>query len=132
MKRELTKAPLAALMGVHGAASLIHFTHNATFLVDYPNMPPSLTAAGVYGVWFAIAAVGLAGYGCFASGRRRTGLALVALFAVLGFGGLDHYVVAPVSAHTLAMNGTIAIEVLTAALLLAAVTVEFVRSRHRA
>ena len=37
---------------------------------------------------------------------------------MLGFGGLDHYTVAPVSAHTVAMNLTILLEAATAAVLL--------------
>jgi hypothetical protein len=105
-------------MGVHGAASLIHFIHNATFLADYPNLPPGLTAFGVYAVWCAIASIGLAGFVCYSMGHLRVGLSLIALFALLGFGGLDHYVVAPIAAHSFAMNATIAIEVITAAALL--------------
>jgi hypothetical protein len=47
---------LLILMLVYGAASLLHFAHNAEFLADYPNMPGWLTRAQVYGVWLGVAA----------------------------------------------------------------------------
>ena len=53
--------PLLFLLLAYGAASLLHFAHNAEFLADYPNMPAWLTRAQVYGVWLAITALGLAG-----------------------------------------------------------------------
>ena len=55
------------------------------------------------------------------AGWQRTGLALIGAYALTGFFGLAHYHVAPVAAHTLAMNATIGLEVVAAALLLAAV-----------
>ena len=108
---------LLALVLVHAAASLVHFAHNATFLADYPNMPAWLSPAGVYAVWLAQAAIGAAGVLLFLRGRP-IGLALVAIYAVLGFAGLDHYVLAPMSAHTAAMNATIWLEFATGMLLL--------------
>jgi hypothetical protein len=48
-------------------------------------------------------------------------MALVAIWAVLGFDGLAHYSAAPFSAHTAAMNLTIWLEVGSAALLLLAI-----------
>ncbi len=99
------------------AASLVHFAHNATFLADYPNMPAWLSPAGVYAVWLAQAAIGAAGVLLFLRGRL-IGLALIAIYAVLGFAGLDHYVLAPMSAHTAAMNATIWLEFATGMLLL--------------
>jgi len=113
----LSNRPLLALVVVHAAASLLHFVHNATFLADYPNMPAWISPAIVYGVWLAQAAVGAAGM-VLSSRGRIVGLALIAIFALLGFGGLDHYTLAPISAHTLAMNGTIWLETATAVILL--------------
>jgi len=107
-------------MLIYTAASLLHFVHNATYLHDYPNMPAWLTPLGVYAVWFAIVAVGVLGYWIYRGVQRMMGLVLIAIYAVLGFGGLDHYVVAPLSAHTFAMHLTIALEGITAALLLIA------------
>jgi hypothetical protein len=118
------------LMLVYTAASLLHFAHNATYLHDYPNMPPWLTSFGVYGAWCAVAIVGALGYWVYRRVHVFAGLVLIASYAVLGFAGLDHYVVAPVSAHTLAMNLTIAIEVACAALLLMAVIVRAVRKKY--
>jgi hypothetical protein len=108
---------LFALVLVHAAASLVHFAHNATFLDDYPNMPAWLSPAGVYAVWLAQAAIAAAGVWLLVRGRIF-GLALIAVYAVLGFAGLDHYVLAPMSAHTVAMNATIWLEFATGLLLL--------------
>lgn len=107
-----------ALVLVHAAASLVHFVHNATFLADYPNMPGWISPTVVYAVWLAEAAVGAAGVMLVLRGRM-IGLALIATYAVLGFGGLDHYTLAPMSAHTLAMNATIWLETATGVVLLA-------------
>jgi hypothetical protein len=108
---------LVVLLVLHTAASLLHFVHNAAFLDDYPNMPAWISPAGIYAVWFAEAAIGALGAILLLRGRRA-GLLLIAIYAVLGLGGLDHYTLAPVSAHTLAMNSTIWLETVTAVLLL--------------
>ena len=109
---------LLTFMLVYGTASLTHFVHNAAFLDLYPNMPTWLTPYGVLGSWLVIAGIGVIGYWLFRKGLTVIGLGLIALYAALGFGGLDHYVIAPVSAHSVAMNATIAIEVITASMLL--------------
>jgi hypothetical protein len=114
---------IAMLLVAYTVASLLHFTHNAEFLADYPNMPASITRANVYGTWLAIGAVGLAGYVLVRRGWEVAGLSLIALYAVLGFDGLAHYTLAPMSAHTFIMNFTIWLEVAAAALLLAATSI---------
>ncbi len=116
------------LMLVYTAASLLHFVHNATYLHEYPNMPAWLTSLGVYAVWCGVATVGALGYWVYRRVHRLIGLALIAVYAVLGFAGLDHYVVAPVAAHSWAMHLTIAIEVAAAAVLLIAVCLVMVKS----
>jgi len=116
----------------HCIASLIHFTHNAVFLDDYPNLPAWLTPAGVYASWIGLTAVGLAGLVLIRSGMRRAGLSVLVLYAFLGFGGLDHYTVASIRAHTLAMNLTIALETLTASLVLFVVIAEWSRTSRTA
>ena len=115
----LPNRSLLALVLVHALASLVHFVHNATFLADYPNMPEWITPGGVYAVWLGEAAIGAAGVILFLRGRAMIGRALIAVYAVLGFGGLDHYTLASISAHTLAMNATIWLETATAVALLA-------------
>jgi hypothetical protein len=125
VNRKTDRIPM--LMLVYTAASLLHFVHNATYLHEYPNMPPSLTALGVYGAWCAVASVGLLGYWVYRRVNRNAGLALVALYAVLGFAGLDHYFVAPVAAHSFAMHLTICIEVASAATLLTMVIMRAAR-----
>ena len=119
---------LLSLVLLHAAASLVHFVHNAAYLADYPNMPAWLSPAGIYGVWLAEAAVGALGV-LFMLRGRSMGLVLIALYAVFGFGGLDHYTLAPVSAHTLAMNATIWLETATAILLLGCIAVGLVARR---
>jgi hypothetical protein len=108
-----------ALAAIYCAASLLHFVHNAQFIADYPNLPAWLTSAKVYLAWIAVTSVGALGVAAALSGRRTLGLVLIAGYAALGFAGLDHYTRAPLSAHTLAMNATIAFEVVAAAVLMA-------------
>ena len=110
---------LFASLAIYCGASLIHFIHNAQFVSEYPNLPAWLTSSKVYLAWLAVTAVGAAGIMVFKCGHRLTGLLLIAGYAALGFAGLDHYSRAPVSAHTPAMNATIAFEVAAAAVLLA-------------
>jgi hypothetical protein len=133
MNRSHPRIPgyLFALLAIYCAASLIHFVHNAQFLSEYPNLPAWLTSAKVYLAWIAVTSVGAAGVALALSGRRASGLLLIAGYATLGFAGLDHYSVAPVSAHTFAMNATIAFEVVAAAVLLAVTLAMLFRSvRH--
>jgi apolipoprotein N-acyltransferase len=122
---------IAILMLVYTAASLLHFVHNATYLREYPNMPDGLTAFGVYSVWFGIVAVGAVGYWIYRRVHRFAGLILIAVYAVLGFAGLDHYVVAPVAAHSTTMHLTIAIEVACAAWLLIVVILRVAKPERR-
>ncbi len=103
------------------AASLLHFTHNAEYLKDYPNLPASWTRGDVYAAWLAQTMVGLVGYLLLRTGWRRAGLALIGLYALAGYLGFAHYYVAPFAAHTLAMHATIWLEAIAGALLLAAV-----------
>jgi hypothetical protein len=66
-------------------------------------------------------APGVVGYLLVRAGYRFAGLALLAIYAVLGFDGLTHYGLAPLAAHSAAMNASIWLESAAAALLLAAV-----------
>jgi hypothetical protein len=121
---------LLSLVLVHAAASLVHFVHNAAYLADYPNMPALITPAGIYGVWLAEAAVGALGV-LFMLRGRSAGLVLIALYAVLGLAGLDHYTLAPISAHTVAMNATIWLETATAIAVLGCVALAISGRRAR-
>lgn len=105
----------------YAGASLVHHVHNAQFLSDYPNMPASLSPAGVYAAWLGVSSVGLIGYLFVRRGHQLVGFVTLAVYGVLGFLGLGHYMLAPISAHTLTMNLTIWLEVATAVLLLIAV-----------
>ena len=105
-------------MLLYGSASLAHFVHNALYLGLYPNLPTWLTAPIVLATWLVIAGIGAAGYWLYRKNSPPVGLALIALYAALGFAGLDHYTLAPVSAHSWAMNATILGEVLCASALL--------------
>jgi len=111
------------VMIIYAAASLLYFGHNALFVQDYPNLPDWITPLGIGLSWCAIAALGATGYWLYRRRSHSVGLAVIAIYALLGFGGLDHYALAPPAAHSLAMNATILCEVLAAAVLLIVVTV---------
>ena len=123
---------LLTLILVYGAASLAHFVHNAVYLEFYPNMPTWLTPLGVLGSWLVIAGTGAVGYWLLRKGLTVAGLAVIALYAALGFGGLDHYAIAPVSAHSLVMNATIVGEAIAASVLLVVVAWVAFRGRPKA
>jgi hypothetical protein len=110
--RNSTVLPIVLL--AYAGASLFHHVHNAEFLGEYPHMPAWLTRAGVYAAWLAATAVGAIGYW---SGRRS----LLIAYACYGLLSFAHYALAPVSAHTLAMNLSISLEAVTAAALLVVV-----------
>jgi len=111
---------LVALLLLYGVASLIHFTHNAEFLGEYPNMPDWLSRPEVYLAWSAQSAIGVCGYVLWRRGRRVLGLSVIAAYAAIGFDGLAHYARAPFAAHSATMHFTIWLEVVTAAVLFTA------------
>ena len=101
---------LLVLMLVYAAASLLHFVHNAVFIADYPNLPGWISASGIYLTWFGITAIGIIGYLLVRSGKYLLGLVTIAVYGIFGLDGLDHYLLAPISAHSLMMNLTIWLE----------------------
>jgi hypothetical protein len=121
MNRSLAERALPWLLVAYCAASLLHFAHNAEYLADYPNLPVWLSRSEVYFAWLAIVAIGVLGYLLYRRGHRLIGLVTLAIYASLGFDGLLHYARAPLADHTTAMNLTIWVEVVAAALLLIAV-----------
>lgn len=133
MQASLTQRPLStrflALVAVYFCASLGHFSHNATFICTYPNLPTWLTTAQVYGAWAAITAVGAAGLVLLRQRFFALGLGAVAVYAALGFDGLGHYALAPIQFHSLGANVSILSEVAAAALLLPATL--WVALQHR-
>ena len=122
---------LPVLMILYGAASLFHFVHNATYVQDYPNLPAWITPVGVYVSWCVIAAVGVVGYWLYRKVSRGLGLVVIAIYALFGFDGLGHYALAPMGAHTVAMNASILTEVAAAAVLLGYVARVAVLRRDR-
>ncbi|TAG06049.1 MAG: hypothetical protein EAZ24_17120 [Burkholderiales bacterium] len=124
--------PFLFLTAAYFLASLGHFTHNAEFLCEYPNLPEWLTRAKVYLAWIAITSVGVIGFLFVRNGYVRIGLALIAIYAVLGFDGLGHYAVAPFAWHSFGANFTIVSEVIAAGALLLGTTYAMVlQSRRR-
>ncbi len=109
---------LLALTAAYFLTSLGHFSHNAEFICEYPNLPAWLTRAQVYAVWAAITSVGALGLLLMRKKYMAMGLLLLAVYAALGFDGLGHYAVAPLELHPLMANVTILSEVAAAALLL--------------
>jgi hypothetical protein len=120
MMRSNSRIPsvLWLLAAVYCAASFAHFWHNAEYLADYPNMPEWLARGQIYATWLGIAALGALGLFLLGTGRRIAGLALLAVYAGVGLDGLTHYLLAPMSAHSLTMNLTIWSEAVTGAALL--------------
>jgi hypothetical protein len=118
-RRQSLPPLLAAATVVYFFASLGHFSHNAEFICQYPNLPAWLTRAKVYGAWAAFTTVGVAGLLLIRQRLVAIGLLLVAVYAALGFDGLGHYAVAPMALHTRGANITILSEVAAAAVLLA-------------
>jgi hypothetical protein len=116
--RSTPRRLLAVLLLLYAAASLVHFVHNAEFLASYPNLPAAWTRGEVYAAWLGMSAVGLTGWVLLVRGWPRSGLALLVVYAALGLDSLGHYMVAPLSAHSLAMNASILAEVSAAAILL--------------
>jgi hypothetical protein len=112
---------LPIVLALYCAASFVHFSHNAEFLRDYPNLPAWLTRGQVYAVWLGITALGATGYLLLRACWRRLGLAVLAVYAAIGFDGLLHYTRAPLMAHSGTMNVTIWSEVVAATLVLVAV-----------
>ena len=114
------------------AASLLHFTHNAVYLSQYPNMPPSISATDVYGTWLLITALGFGGLVLLGRGSIRSGRGILAGYAAVGFDGFAHYLLAPMSSHSIAMNLTIWFEAAAAAWLLLVIfrSAEAVRTRR--
>lgn len=108
-------ASLLVMLLVYAAASLVHFIHNAEFLADYPNLPASWSRAGIYFAWAGMTLVGASGWFLMTRGYQVAGLLVIAVYAAFGLDSLGHYVVAPMSSHTLAMNSTILLEVTAAA-----------------
>ena len=117
-KSQLNDWPLVGLLLLYLVASLAHFTHNAEYLSDYPNLPTWLTRGSIYLAWIGETLLRILGYVLYRSGWRLIGLALAGVYAAFGFDGLLHYTRAPFDAHTSAMNFTILSEVAAATLLL--------------
>jgi hypothetical protein len=122
-----SKNVLPTLLVIYGAASLAHFIHNAEFLAEYPNLPSSWSRAEVYLAWIAMTVVGITGWILTSRGRLLAGLLILAAYAAFGLDSLGHYVLAPLSAHTLAMNSSIFAEVTAAGLVLAEVARQAMR-----
>jgi hypothetical protein len=123
---------LLLLMLIYASASLTHFVHNALHILAYPNLPSWITPFGVYISWCAITVIGALGFWLYLRVSRPAGLLIIGLYALLGFGGLEHYVIAPVSAHTVAMNASIIVEVSTAFVLLSFVALSILLGDKRA
>jgi hypothetical protein len=115
---ERAKRTLPWLLILYAATSLLHFAHNAEYLAQYPNLPASWSRADVYVAWCCITTLGVGGYLLYLRGNRAVGLTSLALYAVLGLGGLLHYTRAPLAHHSSIMNVTIWTEAVAAALVL--------------
>lgn len=107
----LLPKPVWFLVIAYFIASLVHFAHNAEYIVFYPGMPDWLTREKVYMAWLAVTAVGTLGIAALYFGATAFGTAILAAYGALGLDGLAHYTLALCSEHTLAANITIWTEV---------------------
>ena len=114
---------MVGLLIAYSLASLLHFSHNAIYLERYPNMPAWVTRSGVFAAWGVVAGIGLCGLVLLRYVNRLVGLVVLSVYAALGFDGLAHYCLAPISAHSFDINFTIWAEVLAAAALLGSLAV---------
>ena len=122
----MSRPVLPILLVIYGVASLVHFWHNAEFIAEYPNLPVSWSGVHVYVAWIVMTLIGVAGWLLKSRGFVIAGLLVLAAYAALGLDSLGHYVLAPLSAHTLAMNSTILAEVTAAGLVLVEVVRQLV------
>ena len=114
------------------AASLFHFLHNMIYFDAYPNEPEWLSPGRIDIVWLVITPLGLLGYLLYCRRRHFASLLLLYLYGLMGLGGLGHYLLAPISAHTLMMNLSILLESAAALLLLGYVgAMQFTSRRSR-
>jgi hypothetical protein len=118
IKVQRTDWLLHGLLALYLAASLLHFTHNAEYVRDYPNLPEWMTRSVVYLTWLGITAFGALGYVLYRFRLYVMGLPVLAIYAAAGLDGLLHYTRAPMAAHTHAMNLTVLFEVSVASVLL--------------
>jgi hypothetical protein len=125
--RRSAERNLPWLLILYAAASLLHFAHNAEFLGQYPNLPSSWSRADIYIAWCGITILGVVGYLLCLRGKGAVGLTLLALYAILGFGGLLHYTRASIAHHSSMMNVTIWAEAIAGTLLLINVAIVAVR-----
>ena len=128
LTRRRARQILPWLLALYAAASLLHFAHNAEYLAQYPNLPASWSRADVYLAWCGATAIGLLGYVLYRAGHSRVGLAVLAIYGGLGFGGLLHYTRAPMTYHSATMNLTIWAEVAAATVLL--INIASIAARH--
>lgn len=122
---------LLALVLFYMAASLFHHVHNAEFLEEYPNLPRWMTPGLVYAAWCGITGLGLLGYLLLRRGREVMGLALLAVYGGAGLYGLVHYGLAPLAAHSTAMNSGIWLEAASGLLLLSVAAASIGRALQR-
>jgi hypothetical protein len=121
---------LTWLMLAFAVASLIHFIHNAEFIMEYPGLPKNWTTNGVYGAWLVMTFFGFTSWWVTRTKLKTLGLILVMLYAVCGLDSLGHYWVAPIYAHQTMMNVTILLEVFCALVLFLYAGFYFLKSRR--
>ena len=114
---------LAWVVVLNLVASAIHYSHNAMYFDAYPNEPVWLSPGRIDLLWFVISPLALAGYWLWSRGHDIGGRLLLGGYALLGLGVLGHYWLAPLAAHTAAMNLTIVLEALMALVLLASILI---------
>src|SRR5438046_811736 len=79
------------LLTLYGAASAVHFAHNAEYIALYPSMPVWLTRDSVYLAWLAVTSVGVLAVALAAARRRAAARLLLVVYGASGLDALGHY-----------------------------------------
>jgi LPXTG-motif cell wall-anchored protein len=127
-----TDRPLRAVLLLYFVASLAHFSHNARYLSNYPNLPRWISSGSIYLTWLGLTIVGFSGYLLYRRRQTNIGLAMLGVYASGGIAGLLHYTRAPFTAHSAGMNFTILFESAAAAALIAVSLITAIRRRRLA
>jgi hypothetical protein len=125
-----TDRPLRAALLLYFVASLTHFSHNARYLSNYPNLPTWISSGSIYITWLGLTIVGCSGYLLYRRRRTITGLAMLSAYATGGIAALLHYTRAPFTAHSAGMNFTILFESAAAVVLVAVSAIAAIRHRR--
>ncbi len=116
------------LLWMNVLASVAHYADNIVRFIHYPE-PTWINPTKIDVFWFVMTPVGIAAYGFFKQGRRRLAFALNFAYGAMNLFVLGHYAIQPPWHLTLWINVLIALETVTAIMLIAWTTAALVDDR---